>query len=347
MINDKQINKKIIDEKIVTEEIVTEEQLLVLASFAYFTPNFWSESFKEMFYLKDGVYYGGRTTFGNTCEKVFNQGNGTDIFKVYEKCRKSVKKRVLYKNLSKVKDFEIIAYKKAKDGYEGYALLSDKDELIFVAKGTKITNFKDVITDIKIIFSKNIGKLSQFKTHLTFVNDIIKFLDYKGKVYFAGHSLGGGLAQYSIYENMDTLSSAECITFNAVGVYQDLLDACVSCKNIDNTKFKIVDYSFNYDIIGSFGMDVGESRYLDSLVTFNLLEYHSIYNFYDFIGKNGSFEDFGKPMVSDLKPLRWYLNHKLKNAYENRQVEKTSVEVTEENDIMLSVNDRVVRYKNK
>ncbi len=325
--------------------MITEEQLLVLSSFAYFTPNFWSEHFKAMFTLQNEIYFGDRTTIENTCQKVFLQGNGTDVFKIYEKCKKSVKKRALYKNLNKVKDFKIVAYKKAKDGYEGYALLSDLGELVFVAKGTKITNFKDVITDIKIIFTKNIGKLSQFKTHLNFVNDIIKFLDYTGKVYFAGHSLGGGLAQYSIYENMDNLSTAECVTFNAVGVYQDLLDACAGCKYVDSTKFKIVDYSFNYDIIGSFGMDVGESRYLDSLVTFNLLEYHSIYNFYDFLGNDGSFEDFGKPVVSDFKPLRWYINHKLKHAYENRKVEKTSLEVTDDKDLKLSVNDNVVMYK--
>ncbi len=326
--------------------MITEEQLLILSSLAYFTPNFWSEQFKAMFYLDNNIYFGDRTTVENTCQKVFLNGEGTDVLRVYEKCKKSVKKRALYKNLNMVKNFKIVAYKKAKDGYEGYALLSDNNELVFVAKGTKITNFKDIITDIKIIFTKNIGKLSQFKTHLCFVDEIIKFLNYKGKVYFAGHSLGGGLAQYSIYENMDILGSAECITFNAVGVYQDLLDACLSCRNIDNTKFKIVDYSFNYDIIGSFGMDVGESRYLDSLVTFNLLEYHSIYNFYDFIGKNGNFEDFGKPLVSDLKPLRWYLNHKLKNAYENRSVEKTTLEVTDESELTLSVNDRVVKFRN-
>ncbi len=324
---------------------LTEEQLLILSSFAYFTPNFWSEQFKAIFYLDNNIYFGDRATIENTCQKVFLNGNGTDIFKVYEACKKSVKKRALYKNLSKVKDFRIVAYKKAKDGYEGYAFLSDKNELVFVAKGTKITNFKDVITDIKIIFTKNIGKLSQFKTHLCFVNDIIKNLNYTGKVYFAGHSLGGGLAQYSIYENMDRLASAECVTFNAVGVYQDLLDACVSCRIIDKSKFKIVDYSFNYDIVGSFGMDVGESRYLDSLVTFNLLEYHSIYNFYDFIGKDGNFEDFGKPVVSDFIPLRWYLNHKLKNAYENRKVEKTTVEVTDDKELIFSVNDRVVKYR--
>ncbi len=325
--------------------MITEEKLLILSSFAYFTPNFKDKDFEKYYTFQDDIYYSTNATFLNTCGKVFEEGFSNDIFKVHDKCKRSSKKRALYKNLDKVKNYKIIAYKKSKDGYEGYAFLSEHGQLIFVAKGTKITNFKDIITDIKIVFTNDIAKLSQFKTHLSFVEYIIKKISYEGKIYFAGHSLGGGLAQYAIYEKIEDLKKAECITFNAVGIYQDLYNSCVKYKRLNDKNFKIVDYSFNYDIIGSFGVDVGESKYLDSFITFNLLEYHSVYNFYDFIGEDGNFDDFGKPIVSKLKPLRWYINCKLKRAYENRKVDKTELVLTEENEIILSRNDCKVKSR--
>ncbi len=317
---------------------MTDEQYLILSSFAYFTPNLSSQEFKKFFELKNGFYFSDSATFFNTCEKVFLKGEGIDIFKVYSGTYNSKNKRVLYKNLYKVKDFKIIGYLKDKNGYEGYAFLNEKNELIFVAKGTKITKIKDIITDFRIVLTRDIEKLPQFKTHLFFVNKVIKTLGYKGVIYFGGHSLGGGLAQFAIYEKMGELKKAECITFNAVGIYQDLYNACLQCKNFDRDNFRIIDYSFNYDLVGSFGEDVGESKYLESFTYFNLLEYHSVYNFYDFVDNNGYFTEFGEPILSNLKPLRWYLNHKLKKAYENRTMDKTEINITN--------NDKVELYRN-
>lgn len=320
---------------------MTDEQMLILSSFAYFTPNLESEDFQSFFNKEEDIYISNTATFNNTCKRIFEDKDITDVFGVYEKCKKSKTKSKLYENLYKVKNIKIYAYKKSENGYEGYAFFNESRELIFVAKGTKITNFKDILTDIKIVITRDLEDVKQFKTHLAFVNKIISKTNYRGKVYFAGHSLGGGLAQFAIYEKMSRLDKAECITFNSVGVYQDLHHVPLKYKIFDNAKFKIVDYSFNYDLVGSFGMDVGDSVYLDSLVTFNLLEYHSVYNFYDFIDENGALTGFGKPVISNSKPLRWYINHKLREAYKNRTMDKTEVSVSVNNEYVCKKNDEL------
>lgn len=313
--------------------------MLILSSFAYFTPKLSSEEFHSFFNQEGDIYVSNTATFNNTCKRIFDAKDLTDVFGIYEKCKNSKKKIRLYENLYKVRNIKIYAYKKSKNGYEGYAFFNENRELIFVAKGTKITNFKDILTDIKIVITRNLDDVEQFKTHLAFVNKIINKTNYRGKVYFAGHSLGGGLAQFAIYEKINRLDKAECITFNSVGVYQDLQSVPLKYKTFDNDKFKVVDYSFNYDLVGSFGMDVGDSVYLDSLVTFNLLEYHSVYNFYDFINENGELTGFGEPVLSNSKPLRWYINHKLREAYENRTMDKTEVALSANNEFVCRKND--------
>lgn len=85
----------------------------------------------------------------------------------------------------------------------------------------------------------------------------LKDLPRNCKLSLTGHSLGGGIAQYIAYLSRDR--KIEATTFNAVGIGQ-----CLGVKGGSDGYPQIKNYCDSWDIIGNFGISVGERIYVQN-----------------------------------------------------------------------------------
>lgn len=181
----------------------------------------------------------------------------------------------------------------SSSGFAGLAIQgpssgpSSPGEIAFGFRGTEVGGTESLITGIQDIYSDlllalpdaPIGQPNQFRDAYTFVKDVIEdsvgssltnsqLSDYvtTNETLFTGHSLGGGLAQYIIYE----LDAGSAVTFNAVGIGQVL--------DISNPHYydsMITDYVNAGDVIGNYGTQLGQTVLLEgatSLASFDQQE---------------------------------------------------------------------------
>lgn len=138
----------------------------------------------------------------------------------------------------------------------------DTKEIVFAFRGTEpnksiYTFLQDAITDAQLAVSGNaLGKPNQFNDAFAFFDKTLKNIgkgNYSGYS-FTGHSLGGGIAQYMTYI---TNKTGKSVTFDAVGIGQAM-------PHVDPASFKgyITDYVNQNDIIGEYGVQLGDTIYL-------------------------------------------------------------------------------------
>lgn len=143
-------------------------------------------------------------------------------------------------------------------------------EIVFSFRGTEtgslVDQIRDVITDAQIAIDGLVpANPNQFYDAYDFVHrtvesltgdsnmsesDVTSYIE-NTNVSYTGHSLGGGISQYMVYR-----LGGEATTFNAVGIGQ------VLPSNVNPTTFAITDYANEHDIIGNYGIQLGETRYI-------------------------------------------------------------------------------------
>lgn len=166
--------------------------------------------------------------------------------------------------LESMRDWKLINYQpNTSSGFSGAAFQNSKGEIVIVFRGTEAElslNFiRDGWTDGKIAATLNSKLIGQFSDAEKFICQTmgvksIKDLPPDSKLSFAGHSLGGGLAQYAAYLTRDKGTVAT--TFNAVGVGQ-----CLPGVKSPEKFPRIKNYCDAWDLIGNYGVALGERIY--------------------------------------------------------------------------------------
>ncbi len=201
-----------------------------------------------------------------------------DLFKNKIKIKKDKKAKFLKDKVAVIENYRIIDYKERISGLACYCLENEKGELIFSFRGTEIFDIRDLWTDFKILIGKKPYKLNQFNDAVDFVKSYIDESTYsKGVVYFTGHSLGGGIAQYCAYVISKSIS-VNCVTFNGVGVFKNIPKSYKL-----GTDDILIDYIFKEDLVGNFGEEVGIEKYVNTTKKmFKDFSKHGILNFYNY-----------------------------------------------------------------
>lgn len=169
-----------------------------------------------------------------------------------------------YQHLADLGSWKLINFQpNTTSGFAAAAFQNpDTKEIVFAFRGTEpnksiYTFLQDAITDAQLAVSGNtLGKPNQFNDAFTFFDKTLKKIgkgNYSGYS-FTGHSLGGGIAQYMTYI---TNKTGKSVTFDAVGVGQAM-------PHVDPASFKgyITDYVNQNDIIGEYGVQLGDTIYL-------------------------------------------------------------------------------------
>lgn len=145
-------------------------------------------------------------------------------------------------------------------GFAGAAFKNTANELVFAFRGTEphlstnpVAALQDFAQDLQIAMDTNLPGPSQFEDAFNFFTNTYDGNTYNGYS-FTGHSLGGGLAQYMVYQ---TNEGGHATTFNAVGIGQGLTGVNPSDYN-DSIK----DYVNQNDIIGQYGVQLGQTIYV-------------------------------------------------------------------------------------
>lgn len=147
-------------------------------------------------------------------------------------------------------------------GFAGAAFQDSSDELVFAFRGTEfftngfINGINDIAQDIEIAMGEESHGQTQFDDAFDFWTSTLIQVgagNYDGYS-FTGHSLGGGLAQYMTYMTNEVGHS---VTFNAVGIGQSL-----SGVNPSDYNDSIVDYVNENDIVGMYGIQLGQTKYI-------------------------------------------------------------------------------------
>lgn len=176
-----------------------------------------------------------------------------------------------------IKDYRILDYHTSKNGLVLYVLKSDEGEIIFGYRGTNIFDLRDIYTDFQIAVGVNLNCIKQFNEANSYTKEKIIYYNEDKRIYFTGHSLGGGLAQYCAYGfagNYNVLA----LTFNGVGVKRNLSNILEVKK--DNL---LVDYSFIDDLVGNFGEEIGSQKVVYLCKSFfKNFTHHGVLNFYDY-----------------------------------------------------------------
>ena len=178
--------------------------------------------------------------------------------------------------INEMSDWQLLAYatKNDQSGFCGTAFKNQTTgEIVFALRGTEPSlNYhllipEDFLTDAQIALGgSSIGKPNQFKDTYDFIkntmaniynngedmnNDqLIQILQQTGTS-FTGHSLGGGLSQY-----LSFTTGQRSVTFNGVGIWQAL------DTDIPANQFNVLDIVNADDIIGNFGIQLGQTRYI-------------------------------------------------------------------------------------
>lgn len=177
--------------------------------------------------------------------------------------------------LQSVRDFKLTNFRNNNgltgSGFAGSAFEAPSGETVFAFRGTEPDKADQIlhdlaITDGHIALQLRDGLPQQFYDARKFVEDTLSpngRLDDKAlnlavseyNVTFTGHSLGGGLAQYMTYVTHDS-GTTRAVTFNGVGIGQLLP------YEDSYSQYRVRDYCDSADIIGVYGVQLGETVYL-------------------------------------------------------------------------------------
>ncbi len=162
-------------------------------------------------------------------------------------------------------------------GFSAAAFKSPSGEIVFAFRGTENNNgipvWNDAITDATIgltlvspaqfeslqrFVRSTVAKLTD-NTNIS-INDSLQYLRNHNTT-ATGHSLGGGLAQYLTYLTSNLTSGGnyggiKSVTFNAVGIGQNLLDANVPFKL---SQYNSTDHVNSLDWVGTYGLQLGNT----------------------------------------------------------------------------------------
>ena len=178
--------------------------------------------------------------------------------------------------INEMSDWQLLAYenKNEQSGFCGTAFKNQlTGEIVFALRGTE-PNLRyhslipeDFLTDAQIALGDRASEESnQFKDAYNFVKNTVAKEYNKGKdmnndrlaeiirqngVSFTGHSLGGGLSQYLSFK-----TGGKAVTFNGVGIGQSLN------TNIPVEQYNVLDIVNTDDIIGNYGLQLGQTRYI-------------------------------------------------------------------------------------
>lgn len=196
----------------------------------------------------------------------------------------------LYDHLTNLTSWTLVDYQDNTDsGFAGFALKNPAtNEVVFAFRGSEfdgnetfITKLQDAIADLKLALpNAPAGEPNQFRDAYTFVKDVLELTSGTAMtdsqlssyvagndINFTGHSLGGALVQYVIHE----LQAGEGTTFNSVGIGQTL--------GVANSQFyedAITDYVNADDIVGNFGVQLGDTKYLQGTIDMTNVDKHAI-----------------------------------------------------------------------
>ncbi|NLD50455.1 MAG: hypothetical protein GX660_25215 [Clostridiaceae bacterium] len=177
--------------------------------------------------------------------------------------------------LQSVTDFKLTNFRNNNgwtgSGFAGSAFETPSGETVFAFRGTEPDKADQIlhdlaITDGHIALQLRDGLPQQFYDARKFVEDTLSpngRLDDKAlnlavseyNVTFTGHSLGGGHAQYMTYLTHDS-GTTRAVTFNGVGIGQLLP------YEDSYSQYRVRDYCDSADIIGVYGVQLGETVYL-------------------------------------------------------------------------------------
>jgi len=169
-------------------------------------------------------------------------------------------------------------------GFAATAFKSPSGEIILAFRGTELdrgilATLSDLVTDAQI-GTKLIPPIAQFWGVLRFaqsvvarvtgdnnisIADALKYLRYNNAT-ATGHSLGGALASYLTYRTSDFSSGGhyggiQAITFNAVGIGTNLLDASALARR---KEYNVTDHVNSLDWVGMYGEPLGHTiRHID------------------------------------------------------------------------------------
>ena len=165
--------------------------------------------------------------------------------------------------LSTMLDWTLVDFESNPNGFAGAAFKTPSSELIFAFRGTELfsngllNGLKDIEQDINIAMNEETSGQTQFDDAFDFWTSVLQSQGsgtYSGYS-FTGHSLGGALAQYMTYMTNEVGHS---VTFNAVGIGQS-----IEGVNPSDYNDSIVDYVNENDIIGMYGIQLGQTKYID------------------------------------------------------------------------------------
>ena len=187
--------------------------------------------------------------------------------------------------LESLASYSIVCFKQDDvSGFAATAFKSPSGEIIFAFRGTELdrgilATLSDLVTDAQI-GTKLIPPIAQFWGVLKFaqsvvarvtgdnnisIADALKYLRYNNAT-ATGHSLGGALASYLTYRTSDFSSGGhyggiQAITFNAVGIGTNLLDASALARL---KEYNVTDHVNSLDWVGMYGEPLGRTiRHID------------------------------------------------------------------------------------
>lgn len=257
---------------------------------------------------------------------------------------------VISKNMSlknTVADTQYVRFDNVQleDGLYGSAYCKNcgesAEEVVIAFRGTEFDNLKDLKADIEQLWKKP----EQYKNALIFANKILQNRS-KSNIHITGHSLGGGLAQYTAAS-----LGLPATTFNAAGLFAPTRDQEITSFWSENIK----NITYGGDLVSEFGTLIGPEIILnkDNGAILKVLDNHSMDTMLGYIKerKNADFwkqkkytkfeSDSIEKIINDSpNAISAMIEESIKIAKELKRINDVSrLNYKSENDLLSDLND--------